>query len=392
MSLSKKYLNIYDLRAAASKKLPKGIFEYIDRGSEDEVAAHHNRECLDNLKLLPKSFRDLSGTNLSTKLFGQDLKYPLAISPTGVAGLCWFEGELALAKAAKQCGIPFSLATGSLTSIEKVAKEADGQLWFQLYVWQDEQASMQLIRRALNNGFKTLLVTVDIGLGNNREYNKRNGFSVPFQINSRSIIDVSMHPSWLFNVWLKYYLNGRPPGHANYPSSEAQSLFSGHSKKPKRNDALTWDLIDRIRELWPHNLVIKGILNPQDAIEAKHHGIDGIVVSNHGGRNLDSSVSSITMLPHIKDAVGSDLVLIYDSGVRRGSDIIKAIALGADCVMMGRPTLYGVATAGEEGAVHAIHLLAEESKKVMGYLGKTNIDELDHSVFAPSNLMHTLNV
>ncbi len=377
--------NIHDLRAAARSRLPRGVFEYLDRGTEDEVALGYNRGAYDRLKLLPRAFRDLRDMDLSGQFFGKKSALPLAISPTGVAGLCWYEGELALARAAASAGIPFTLATGSITALEKVAAQAGGTLWFQLYMWQEEDLSFQLIDRARDAGYEALVVTVDIGLGNNREYNQKNGFSIPFKPSVRSVLDVARHPEWMFNVWGRYLLSSGMPRHENYPPQYQHRVTAGAKvKKPKRHDNMTAEVISRIRAHWPHKLIIKGLMSPEDAAEAVRLGADAIIVSNHGGRNLDSTVAAIDMLPAIVSAVDGRAEVYIDSGIRRGSDIVKALARGADGAMIGRATLYGVATAGQAGAEHAIGLLSEEMRKTMGYLGCTHPGDLGPHVFGPT--------
>lgn len=374
--------NIADLREVARRRLPKGIFEYLDRGSEDEIALAHNRKAYDRLKLKTRVLVDLKKLNTEVDLLGRTAELPLAIAPTGIAGLCSYEGELALAKAAAQAGVPFTLATGSITSMEKIAAEAGGRLWFQLYMWKEEALSYQLVQRAKEAGFEALVVTVDAGLGNNREYNQRNGFSVPFRISLRSITDMLRHPRWLLTVLGRYLTTTGMPRHENYPAKYQHRITSGTDQaKPMRQSSLTWRDIARLREFWPGKLIVKGILRAEDAILAVEHGADAIVVSNHGGRNLDSSVASIDALPEIVSAVGHQATVLFDSGIRRGSDILKALALGADSVMIGRATLYGISAGGQAGAEHALDILCAELRRTMAYVGCRNIGELSSEIF-----------
>ncbi|MEP1217579.1 MAG: alpha-hydroxy acid oxidase [Marinobacter sp.] len=375
--------NIADLRRAAKRRLPKGIFEYIDRGSEDEVALAHNRAAFDRLKLKTRVLEDLRDLNTDVELLGDASAIPLAIAPTGIAGLCSYEGELALAKAAANAGVPFTLATGSITSMEKIAEQARGRLWFQLYMWQEEALSYQLVQRAKDAGFEALVVTVDAALGNNREYNQRNGFSIPFKVSARSIIDMLCHPRWMVSVLGRYLATSGMPRHENYPARYQHRIaFGSGQAKPVRQSGMTWADIGRLREFWPGKFIVKGILRPEDALLAIEHGADGIVVSNHGGRNLDSSVASIDALPDIVAAVAGRATVLFDSGIRRGSDIAKALALGADSVLVGRATLYGVAAGGQRGAEHALKILRSELRKTMAYLGCTDVSELTPDIFA----------
>lgn len=377
--------NIQDLRLAAKKRLPKGIFQYIDRGSEDERALAVNRRCFDDIQMIPSAFKDISKINLKTQALGETTELPLAIAPTGIAGLCDYEGELSLARAAETFGIPFSLATGSLTPLEKIASTSKGRLWFQLYMWKEEDLSLELIKKACQAGYEALIITVDIGLGNNREYNKHNGFSMPFKYSARSVMDVCSRPGWVLGVLARYLKNGGMPTNANFPEKYRNRITSSSNLKPTRHDSLTWDVIDRIRKVWPKKIIVKGILNPDDAVEAARRGVDAVIVSNHGGRNMDSSVSPLQMLPVIVDRLrDQNTEVFYDSGIRRGSDIIKALASGADLVMIGRATLYGIAAGGQPGAERALSLLRDEMVKTLGYLGRPNVDELSADVFFQS--------
>jgi (S)-mandelate dehydrogenase len=311
---------------------------------------------------------------------------PLAIAPTGAAGLCWHEGELELAKAAAKAKIPFTLATGAMTSMEKIAQEAGpgvgGRLWFQLYVWNRREFSYQLIERANRAGFEALIVTVDTIVPPNREYNTHNGFLLPFTPNVRFTLDIMRHPVWFTNVLMKYFTTIGMPRNENYPDEyRRMSRNDPTTAEMTRQDSLNWDDIRIFRDKWPGILMIKGINRPDDAVKAVEYGVDGIVVSNHGGRNMDSVVASIDALPDIAEAVGERGTVILDSGVRRGSDIAKALALGAKAVLTGRATLYGTAVGGEAGAFKAINLIRNELDKTMAYTGCRSVDEVTTDIF-----------
>ena len=375
--------NIGDLREVARKRLPKGVFDYIDKGTEDMISLGGNRRALDDLKLLNKVLVDISDVQTDAAIFGKPAALPLAVAPTGTAGLTWFEGELELAKAAAKAGVPFTLATGSNTPMEKLANEAGGRLWMQLYMWREKQLSDELVKRVARNGFEALLWTVDIGHGANREHNLRNGFATPYTLNSRSVVDMLLHPGWLATVMGRYMMNGGMPRHANYPPGLQASITSGGEGRKtggaKRADKVSWDDVDRLRDIFPGKLIIKGIMRPDDAARAIEHGVDGIVVSNHGGRNMDSAPATIAALPKIVEAVAGKMSVIVDSGVRRGSDIVKCIALGADTVLTGRATLYGTAAGGEAGAMRALDLLKAEMKRTMAYIGTQRVSEINDS-------------
>ncbi|AFP30230.1 alpha-hydroxy acid oxidase [Marinobacter sp. BSs20148] len=385
MSHLEQCYNIADLREVAQRRLPKGVFEYLDRGSEDEVALAHNRRAYDRLKLRTRVLVDLGNLNTEVDLLGGPSALPLAIAPTGIAGLCSYEGELALAKAAAQAGVPFTLATGSITSMEKIAAEAGGRLWFQLYMWKEEELSYQLVQRAIDAGFEALVVTVDFALGNNREYNQRNGFSIPFRISPRSVMDMCRHPRWLVTVLGRYLTTTGMPRNENYPAKYQHRITSGTDQAtPMRHSSMTWKDIARLRDFWPGKLIVKGILRAEDALLAVESGADAVVVSNHGGRNLDSSIASIDALPEIVSAVGHRATVILDSGIRRGSDIAKALALGADSVLIGRATLYGVSAGGQAGAERALAILRSELRKTMGYVGCKTVSDLCPELFEGS--------
>jgi len=370
--------NIADLRTIAKRRLPKGVFEFVDRGSEDEVALRNNRAAFERIKMIPRTLVDVSKRSLGIKLFGHDIKMPLAIAPTGIAGLMWYQGELELARAAAAAGVPFTLATGSMTAMETIAAEAPGRLWFQLYMWPDRSMSHALVERARQAGFEALVVTVDGVVPGNREYNLRNGFTVPFSYSRRNIVDVARHTGWAVNVLGRYMARGGLPRYENYPSELKKKITAAPMGKGMlRNDSLTWDDLRELRRRWPHTLIVKGIMHPDDAINALNCGADAIIVSNHGGRNLDSTQAPIDVLAPIADAIAGRLTILMDSGVRRGSDVVKALALGAQAVLVGRPTLYGTAVAGQAGAARALQIYREEIDRMMAHMGCTSVADLD---------------
>ena len=375
--------NIADLRDKARRRLPKGIFDYLDLGSEDQVALRNNRRAFEDLRMRNHVMVDVSDVRVDSEIFGKPSAMPLAIAPTGIAGLCWYQGELELAKAAAAAGVPFTLATGSNTAMEKIADEAGGRLWFQLYMWREKELSYELVKRAARAGFEALIWTVDIGHGANREHNARNGFSVPYRLNARSVIDVARHPAWLVNVLGRYIAAGGMPRHENFPAKYQGSIAGkASSTKALRADKVGLEDIDRLRDIWPGTLIVKGILRADDALAAIAHGADAIVVSNHGGRNMDSAEAPLVVLPEIVAAVAGKVPVILDSGIRRGSDIVKALGLGADFVLIGRATLYGTAVGGRKGAEHALKLLKDEFIHTMAYVGCSRIADVTADVFA----------
>jgi len=371
--------NIFDLREMAMRRVPKGVFEFVDRGTEDEVGLRNNRDAFERIKLKPRTLVDVSKRSQEIEFFGHTHKMPIGIAPTGTAGLMWYQGEIALARAAAAAGIPFTLATGSQTAMEKVAEAVPGaRLWFQLYMWPDRSLSHQLVERAKNAGFEALVVTVDGAAAGNREYNMRNGFTMPFQYTRRNIWDVLKHPRWMWGVLFRYIMTTGMPRYENYPSA-IKSKITGlpMGRASLRTDSLSWDDLRELRKMWPHKLIVKGILHPEDAVNAANCGADGVVVSNHGSRNLDVTMAPIEVLPEIVDAVGKRVAVIVDSGFRRGSDVVKALALGADMVYVGRSTLYGVGAGGEAGAARAITIFREEIDRVLALVGCKSVAELN---------------
>ena len=383
--------NINDMRAIAKRRLPRGVFEFVDRATEDEVALRNNRKAFEEIKLLHRSLVDVSGRSTKTTLFGKEIALPMAIAPTGAAGLCWHEGELALAKAAAKMKIPFTLATGAMTSMEKIAREANFRLWFQLYVWKQRELSYGLIERAKNNGFEALIVTTDTIVPPNREYNAKNGFLLPFHPTMRFTADVMMHPEWFARTLVKYLVTIGMPRNENYPEGMRRTIGSDvATREVMRQDSLSWDDIKIFRDKWPGILMLKGINRVDDALRAVSAGVDGIVVSNHGGRNMDSAAATIDMLPEIAQAVGDKITVLLDSGVRRGSDIVKAVALGAKCVLTGRATLYGTAAGGEAGAFKAADIIRTEMDKTMAYTGCNRVDEITTDIFFNDRRRNTM--
>jgi isopentenyl diphosphate isomerase/L-lactate dehydrogenase-like FMN-dependent dehydrogenase len=376
MSLSDAY-NIDDLRRMAQCRLPRVAWDYLERGAEDDLTMTANRKALERIAFRPRTLVDVSNRSLQHSLFGNTYTAPFGIAPTGAAGLYCHDADVALARAAAAAGVPFVLSTASFVAMERVAREAAGHKWFQLYMSKDRAAAERLVKRALAAGFEALVVTTDVPVGANREYNLRNGFAIPFRINARNVVDGVMHPRWLTGVFLKTLLSDGIPRFRNVDSEEGGRIVAKDlSAFRARRDALDWSDIAWLRTIWPHKLLVKGILVAEDARLALTNGADGVVVSNHGGRQLVGARAAIDALPEIVEAVGGKMAVLFDSGVRRGADIVKALALGADFVFFGRATLYGASVDGERGVARALEIMRSETDRVMALIGCGRVDDL----------------
>jgi (S)-mandelate dehydrogenase len=373
-------VSIEDLRQVARRRLPRAIFDFFDGGAEDEVTLRENRAAFERVRLLPKVLVNVAKVDMSAELFGVRATLPLAIAPTGGISAGRAGAELSLARAAKGFGVPFTLATPSAFTIERVAEEVGGRLWFQLYAVREHQFREKLIARAAAAGYEAMLVTVDLPVSGKRERDPRNGFVTPYNPNWRNSRDVIFKPAWLLEI-LRFGL----PGMANFEGYK----FSSYGKTDiatavgrEMDAALDWEAIKRIRELWPRKLLLKGVERPEDAERAAAVGCDGVVVSNHGGRQLDGAVSTLDALPHVARAVGSKITVLLDGGVRRGVDILKARALGAQGVLTGRATLFGVQAGGEAGAKRALEILASELERSMKLCGVRAVAEIGPELLA----------
>lgn len=374
--------NIADLRDQARARLPKGIWEYLERGVEDEAGTARNRAALDALTFRPRVLRRVDKVDSSATILGGPSAMPLALAPTGAAGLLWYQGDLELARAAAQAGVPFTISSASTMDIEDIAR-AGGRLWFQLYLWERRDLSLAVVDKAWQLGCEALLVTLDMPVTPNREYILRSGFGTPFRMSTRNALDILRHPRWLAGVMGRYARNGGIPSQANLPQRmRAKVTGSAPPGALFKQDNLDWDEISALRERWPGKLVLKGVLHPDDAEKALAIGVDGIVVSNHGGRALDGSIASIAALPAIAERVGGRMSLFLDSGVRRGSDVVRALALGAEAVLVGRAPLYGLASGGRDGVSRALQLLHEETRRTMAMLGATSVAEVTSEFLA----------
>jgi (S)-mandelate dehydrogenase len=351
------------------------VFEYVEGGADDEATLRANREALERLRLIPQTLIDTAARHQRTAILGRPANAPLVIAPTGLNGMLHPQGDLALARAAARLGVPFTLSTLSTTRLEEVASRAGGRLWMQLYVLKERAIARDIMQRAAAAGYEALVFTTDANVFGNREWDQR-CYRGPGKPTIRTALDVLWHPRWLFEVLGRHGMPRFRNLEAFLPPSAATAL-GGSTVIPQLFDAtIGWDDITWIRQLWRGRLLIKGVLNVADAERAATLGCDGIVLSNHGGRQLDSCVAPIDVLPQIVRAVGGRLTILIDSGFRRGTDIVKALALGAQVVMIGRGTLYGLAAGGEPGVERALGILSGEIHRVLGQLGCNSVAEL----------------
>lgn len=368
--MSRKLINVEDYRLQAKRTLPRIIFDYLEGGAEDEKGLNHNRTIFDQFRLKPKRLVDISQRDISCKIFNKKWDAPFAIAPTGLNSSLWPHADSILAKSAAQANIPFILSTASNMSIEAVAKSCDGEKWFQLYVVHQELA-VKMVQRALSAGYTTLIITLDVGINGYRERDIRNGFAIPLKFSPSLILDGMMHPSWSLR-----FLSQGMPKLANFESSEAHSLEVQNALLKRQMDT-TFNLesLKKIRDLWPHTLLVKGLVRQEDALKAIEAGADGVILSNHGGRQLDCSISPMETLYEVSQTIGQPVLI--DSGFRRGSDIVKALCLGANMVCLGRATLYGLAANGEAGVDDVIQLLKQDVDRTLAQIGCPSVSQLN---------------
>jgi L-lactate dehydrogenase (cytochrome) len=367
--------NSDDLRRIAKRRLPRGVFDYIDGGAEDERTMRANRDAFEQLTFRPRVLRDVGKVDASTSLLGRPLPFPLVLAPTGFTRIADPQGELAVARAAARADVPYTLSTMSTRSIEEVAAVSGGRKWFQVYVWRDRGLVKDMIVRAANSGYEALVLTVDTAVLGRRERDVRRGFTLPPKIGLGTLLDGVLHPSW---TWA--FVRSDPIRFANVIGSSvadgdtAVSLAAQVSSQFDRS--LSWADVEWMRSVWDGPIVIKGIQTVEDAVLAADAGVEAIALSNHGGRQLDSAPATLDLVAPVADAVGDRVEIICDGGVRRGSDIVKAVCLGARACMAGRAYLYGLGAAGEQGVDFVLSGLEADTRRVMALLGATRISDL----------------
>lgn len=367
-------ITIADLRLMAKRKLPRAVFDFIDGAADDESTLRANMADFDALKLKQRVLANVGATRLDTSILGCPAAAPLVIGPTGLANLTWPHADMILAREAAAAGMPFVLSTFSGCTMEEAVSVGPGQRWFQLYVFKDRTITEGLIRRAQAAGFEALVVTVDVPVVGTRRRDIRNGFTVPMALTPSSILDFALHPRWCLDLW-----RHGVPGMRNVAAAAAGARAPAHAAvvNSQLDPSLSWDIIAWLRGRWQGPILIKGILSLEDARLAIAHGADGLIISNHGGRQLDGVLSSIKALERIGPELGSQVPLFLDGGVRRGGDIVRALALGAKAVLIGRPTLYGAAAGGAAGVSRCLQILVEDMHRTLAQIGRSSMSDVD---------------
>ena len=372
-------LSLDDFEAAARKRLPRPIFGYVAGAAEDNQSLQDNRRAFAQYGFAPRVLVDVSRRTTQTELFGRTYAAPFGIAPMGISALSAYRGDVVQARAAREANIPAILSGTSLIALEEVIQEAPGT-WFQAYLPGDPAKIDALVERARRAGYETLVLTVDIPVSANRENNVRTGFSTPLKPSLRLAWDGLTRPRWLAGTFLRTLLaHGMPHFENSFATRGAPIVSASVLRDFTARDHLSWEHVARIRRQWPGTLIIKGILHPHDAALARQHGADGVIVSNHGGRQLDGAMSPLRALPAVVHAAGG-MTVMMDSGVRRGGDVLKALALGARFVFVGRPFNYASAVGGQAGVAHAINLLRAEVDRNMAMLGINSVREMDASL------------
>ncbi|MGJ7496515.1 alpha-hydroxy acid oxidase [Variovorax sp. RT4R15] len=380
-------LNTHDYHRLARRRLPRFVYEYLAGGAEDEHCLRRNSEDLARLQLLPTCLRDTSSVDTTIELFGQRWQAPFALAPIGLCGLVRPGGDRMMARAAAGAGVPHILSTASNARLEALHDgPAPALQWMQLYVMSERSIAAQIVRRAKAAGFGALVLTVDVPVSGARERDARNHFKLPFRPTPGLVLDILRHPGWLWRLAC-----GGAPSFVNMSadgapgSTEAQAALLAREMDRR----LDWDSLHWLRRLWDGPLLLKGVLHPADARRALAQGVDGLIVSNHGGRQFDAAPSSITALPAVLDAVGARMPVLVDGGFRRGSDVVKALALGAKAVLLGRPPVYGLASGGEQGVAAVLALLRQEIERSMVLLGAASIGDVGHHHMMAAIPSHT---
>ena len=370
---SRKIHSLEDARDLAKKRLPKMFFDFVDGAAGDEKLCELNSTALDQIRLEPKVLRNVEKRNLNKKIFGINYDLPFGFAPMGMCDLTWPGADKMLANESIINNVPACVSMASTTSLEKMYELTEGRSWFQLYIFQDEKFVMELLERAKKTGYKTLVLTVDVPIQFRRAKDDKNGFTVPFKIGPKQFFDFATHPNWSISTLL-YGI----PKPMNYETSKSGNKFV----RSESRGSSDWETLKRIRDTWEGKLVVKGVMSQEDSLKIRDEGADAIQVSNHGGRQLESATSAINALPLIREALGKEFPLIFDSGIRSGGDIVRSLAFGADYVMIGRPLMYAIGADGARGLRKIIEIITGELSTTLGLVGLTDINEITSDIVA----------
>ena len=375
---SQKIFSIKDARELSRKRLPKLVFDFIDGASGDEKLAEINSRALDQIRLEPKVLRNVEKRSLKKKVLGYEFDFPFGFAPMGMTNLSWPGADSMLAAESARNNIPTCVSMASTTTLEKMYELSEGHSWMQLYIFQDENFVMELLDRAKNTGYEVAILTVDVPVLSRRTRDDKNGFSYPFKIGPKQFFDFATHPTWSLST----LLSGIPKPMNYVTSKSGDGIF----KRKESRGSTDWDTLKRVRDKWKGKLIIKGVMSPDDAKQIKEAGADAIQVSNHGGRQLDSATAAINMLPLVRKSVGSDFPLIFDSGIRSGSDIVRALAFGADYAMIGRPVMYAMGADGKKGLRRIVEIIKEEASTTLGLVGLNDINDVTSNIVIDSTV------
>lgn len=372
ISPSNKIFSIEDARILAKKRLPRLMFDFVDGASGDETLCEINSSALNQIRLEPRVLRNVEKRNLKKTILDIECNLPFGFSPMGMCNLTWPKADEMLANESLINNIPNCVSMASSTSLERMFELSKGKSWIQLYNF-NENFVMEILERAHQTGYKVAILTVDVPIQFRRAKDDKNGFTVPFNIGPKQILDFATHPLWSLST----LLSGIPKP-MNYETSKSGNKFV----RSQSRGATDWDTLKRVRDAWKGKLIVKGVMSPKDAVKVKEAGADAIQVSNHGGRQLDSALPAIEALPLIRNIVGKEFPLIFDSGIRGGSDIVRALALGANFVMLGRPLMYGIGADGSRGLKKILNIIKEELSTALGLVGLTDVNEISSEIIA----------
>ena len=373
--------SVADLRATARRCLPRGVFDYIDGGAEDERTMAANAEAFARAVFRPRVLRDVGGVDPSTTVLGRRLPLPLVLAPTGFTRMAHPEGELAVARSAARAGLPYTLSTLATRSVEEVASVSNGPKWFQVYVWRDRSLVVELVHRAREAGYEALVLTVDNPVLGRRERDVRSGFTLPPKLGLGTLIDGALHPGWAWAFARAEPITFANVRHRDVGDGSTPVVLSDYINS-QFDPGVEWADVEWLRSVWDGPLVLKGIQTVADAVLAAEAGVEAVVLSNHGGRQLDSAPATLDLVAPVADAVGDRVEVLCDGGVRRGSDIVKAVALGARACLIGRPYLYGLGAGGERGVDHVLDLLDTGMRRTMALLGSRTVSELTRDLLS----------